>query len=104
MCSQAAANKWNVVVFFPISRVLLVLLVLPGPLVLMARRYRLFIYFHPVVGELKHYNVNSQTSGCQLIRLLCFLQGETGPAGPSGAPGTRGTPVCVSVIVHYQRR
>lgn len=63
-----------------------------------------FIYFHPVVGELKHYNVNSQTSGCQLIRLLCFLQGETGPAGPSGAPGTRGTPVCVSVIVHYQRR
>lgn len=32
-----------------------------------------------------------------------FLQGETGPAGPSGAPGTRGTPVCVSVIVHYQR-
>lgn len=34
-----------------------------------------FIYFHTGVGELKHCNVISQTSGCQLIRLLCFFTG-----------------------------
>lgn len=72
--------------FFSICRVLLVLLVLLGPLVLMARRYQIFIYYSS--WPINHYNI---------CVTFVFLQGETGPAGPSGAPGTRGTPVCVSV-------